>query len=382
MIPHNIRSDSTPVIGRLRSFARWWLLSLFLIAFLPLNAHASISLAPSETLVLDASESIYVDGSVSLVSTSTMDASAGGSQIALSGDWANQGTFGSGDVIFQGPGTSIISGNSHFRSFTCQTGGKTLSFEAGSTQSFVSDLTLSGQDAGNKLTLISTSPGTQYTLDLESGHEAFSFLNVRDSNLQTSTILPTSSTNSGNNSDLWLFSIRIAGHISSGASGLAGVSVNAGALGNTTTDAQGDYVLSDVPYASAYTLSASKTGYTLAPLSVTGTITNHVTANFAATLNTYSISGTITDGSNPVPGVSISAGGIGSTLTASDGTYSFASVPHGTTYTLTPSKTGYTFAPTSTSSTLTSAATHNFTATLNTYSISGTVTDGSNPYQE
>jgi len=62
---------------------------------------------------------------------------------------------------------------------------------------------------------------------------------------------------------------------------------------------------------------------------------------------TYTISGTILDGSNnPVVGVAITCTGQSPTTTASDGTYSFAGLSNVTSYTVTPSFTGWTFAPT------------------------------------
>src|SRR5581483_8395736 len=123
----------------------------------------------------------------------------------------------------------------------------------------------------------------------------------------------------------------------------------------------------------------SKTGYTFAPTSASGTLTADTEADFTATLNTYTLSGTVTVGGSPLSGVTVDGGALGTRTTDASGNYSFSGVAHGTSYTLTPSKAGFSFSPTSASGTLTSNTTANFTATLNTYTLSGTVTSGGSP---
>ncbi len=62
---------------------------------------------------------------------------------------------------------------------------------------------------------------------------------------------------------------------------------------------------------------------------------------------TYSVSGTVTSGGNPLPGVTvtISGAGSGTAVTDANGNYGFGGLDSGT-YTLTPSLAGYTFSPT------------------------------------
>lgn len=60
-------------------------------------------------------------------------------------------------------------------------------------------------------------------------------------------------------------------------------------------------------------------------------------------VSTYTISGIVTDGSNPLSGVLVALGN-NSMTTGSDGAYSFVGVESGT-YTLSASKSGYSFAP-------------------------------------
>ena len=90
------------------------------------------------------------------------------------------------------------------------------------------------------------------------------------------------------------------------------------------------------------------------------------------------ISGTVRDPANaPLAGVTmtLSGSGTGTTTTAADGTYSFAGLASGGTYTVTPTRTGRAFTPPSlTFSTATSNQTANFVGRL-VYSISGQVRD-------
>lgn len=79
------------------------------------------------------------------------------------------------------------------------------------------------------------------------------------------------------------------------------------------------------------------------PLSVLLESTNRtITAKF--TLNTITITGTVTDGTDPLESVSLDYGGSSPVETLSNGTYEI-SVPYGWTGTVTPTKTGYVFDP-------------------------------------
>src|SRR6185295_1795120 len=165
------------------------------------------------------------------------------------------------------------------------------------------------------------------------------------------------------------------------------VAATGGYAGSVQTNASGVYTISGVPHgATGIVLTPAKTGYTFAPVNRT---VNNVTANvtgqdFTGTLNTYTITGTITDGVNPIDAVTVAATGgyAGSVQTNASGAYTITGVPHGATgIVLTPTKTGYTFAPvTRTVNNVTANVTgEDFTGTLNTYTISGTITDGVNP---
>jgi hypothetical protein len=83
-------------------------------------------------------------------------------------------------------------------------GTKTISFEAGSTQT-VSNFTVSGS-SGSLWTLNSTSPGTQFTLSKASGTVSLDYLSIQDSNATggAAWYAGTNSTNVSNNTG-WIF---------------------------------------------------------------------------------------------------------------------------------------------------------------------------------
>jgi formylglycine-generating enzyme required for sulfatase activity len=167
----------------------------------------------------------------------------------------------------------------------------------------------------------------------------------------------------------------ISGTVSGGV--LSGVIINltGATTASTTTDSSGNYSFGNIANGN-YTMTASKTGYTFIPVrSITVNGANITGQNFAATANTYNISGTVSGA--VVSGVNITLTGTGSVSTTTDasGNYSFSGAANGS-YTITPSMTGYTFNPTSSSLTVNNVDVtgKNFTSTANTYSISGTVT--------
>jgi len=126
-----------------------------------------------------------------------------------------------------------------------------------------------------------------------------------------------------------------------------------------------------------YTVTPSKELYTFSPVSKSFTnITSDQIQAFIATLNTYTISGTV----NGTDGVTIKLSGDASdslVVSTDGGTYSFTIAESGN-YTVTPSKENYTFSPINKSFTnISSDQIQAFTATLNTYTISGTVTGAS-----
>jgi hypothetical protein len=129
----------------------------------------------------------------------------------------------------------------------------------------------------------------------------------------------------------------------------------------------------------AYTVTPSKTGFTMSPASQTVTVNggNVTVPNFTATAITWSISGTITPGTSGSGALVTLSGAASQTATADgSGNYSFSGLANGN-YAVTPSKAGYTFSPTSQSVTISggNATVAAFTATAApTWTLSGTIT--------
>ena len=140
----------------------------------------------------------------------------------------------------------------------------------------------------------------------------------------------------------------VSGTVTSGQSGLSGVTVNltGAATKSTTTDSNGTYRFGGLSNG-GYTVTPSKAGYTFTPnfygFNVSGA---NVTKNFTADLIAYSISGTLTSGGSALSGVTVNLTGAAtqSATTDGNGNYSFSGLLNGA-YTITPSKTGYTFTP-------------------------------------
>ncbi|MDD2942349.1 MAG: carboxypeptidase regulatory-like domain-containing protein [bacterium] len=129
------------------------------------------------------------------------------------------------------------------------------------------------------------------------------------------------------------FVYTISGTVSAGGSSLAGVSIDGGALGVTTTDNLGNYSFANVAKLTDYTLTPSLVGYSFSPLGVLSTALADATHNFVATLNTYSLSGTVTSGGSPVSGATVTltlGGGTFTATTGNNGNYSFSGVTPGT----------------------------------------------------
>lgn len=162
----------------------------------------------------------------------------------------------------------------------------------------------------------------------------------------------------------------LRGTILSGGLGVAGVTVSAGALSATTAQ-DGTYTLTGLP-AGSYTVTPSLAERTFTPASLPATVgPSQVGFDFVATVNTYTLAGTITSGGSGLAGVTVTAGNKTAT-TAGDGTYSVTGLVAGT-YTATPALSGYVFTPGSRSVTLgPNRANVDFTATP-VFTISGTV---------
>jgi hypothetical protein len=130
---------------------------------------------------------------------------------------------------------------------------------------------------------------------------------------------------------------------------IGGVQVTDGAR-TTFTDAGGFYVLSGVPGGN-YTISAAKSGYSLSGATSVVVVNANVNGiNFTARKNVsvYNASGMIKPFSAGIPSACVSgaqiAYGIGSSVSASDGSFTLAGLPPGA-YAVTPVKAGCTYTP-------------------------------------
>jgi len=154
--------------------------------------------------------------------------------------------------------------------------------------------------------------------------------------------------------------LTISGRVTKGGNGFSGVTMTlSGGQSNTTvTDSNGNYSFTNVAGNASYTVTPSRTNYTFTPATATfNNLQGNGTANFAAALINYSISGRVAVGAGGLSGVTmtLSGGQSDSTLTDGNGNYSFLNIAGDGDYSVTPSLTGYTFNPTSRSFTNLSA---------------------------
>jgi subtilisin family serine protease len=162
---------------------------------------------------------------------------------------------------------------------------------------------------------------------------------------------------------------------SAGGAGLPGVTVTVDASHSATTDASGNYTISNL-LAGAKTVTPSLGTNVFSPVSTAVTVGPSKTGiNFYAQV--YSISGKVTIGSlggAALAGVTVSADASHSAVTNASGAYTISNLPAGT-YTVTPSLGPNSFTPASTQVTVGGSKTGiNFFA--QTYTISGKVTIG------
>lgn len=149
-------------------------------------------------------------------------------------NWSNSATFtpGTNKVTFDGTGTQTITaggtgaGKTFYDmqitnasslgvtfadsctvtgTFTATTASTKLIFNAGSTYAFA-NISLNGQATGTKITLISSSTGSQWFLNISQVSPNAYYVDVQDSDATGgSAVTPNNSKNSGNNEN-WLFS--------------------------------------------------------------------------------------------------------------------------------------------------------------------------------
>jgi hypothetical protein len=140
---------------------------------------AGLSISRGNVRLADAAR-MSTSGSVSISNGSL---TAGASQISVGGAWTvSNGAFvaGTSRVTFTGFSPSVLIGSTTFYSFTAITPGQEIDFQAGSTQTVMGVLALSG--AANQLIRVrSTIPGV-YAYLVNTGSNNVSFVNPKDNN--------------------------------------------------------------------------------------------------------------------------------------------------------------------------------------------------------
>lgn len=176
----------------------------------------------------------------------------------------------------------------------------------------------------------------------------------------------------------------ISGRVQSQSSGLKGVTMTlSGSASKTTTTLEdGSYSFTGLAPGGNYKVTPSRLNVTFTPASrsFTGLNANQTNVNFAPA--PVVISGVIKVGASGLGGVRVTLTSPGlapravtTATSGSIGSFRFANLPAGRTYTITPSKLSHRFTPTSRtySNLLINQTAANFAATLVTYSISGKV---------
>lgn len=149
------------------------------------------------------SSAIDVNGTLRILSSASSILNTNGNQINVAGNWTKgfQGTFthGNGNVVFDGAGTSVITGTNTFYDLTCITPSKRLEFESGVTQTIANTLTLNGQAAGTRIVLARNGgSGTdRFTFNVATPQTVY-YVDVANSNASTSDIFNRMGRDSGN----------------------------------------------------------------------------------------------------------------------------------------------------------------------------------------
>ncbi|NOY71716.1 MAG: hypothetical protein GXP14_04970 [Gammaproteobacteria bacterium] len=143
--------------------------------------------------------------------------------------------------------------------FTNTTAGSTLTFDTGSPHTVLGTLNLNGTNS-SEIILQSDVAGTRFTLDVTSGMQTVSYVNVTDAEASSNNIIANNSTSVSNNDDVdpsphWIFSTPISlsgtckqqNETSNCADGRTiAVAINGTLQGQTTTTSAGSWSISNV----------------------------------------------------------------------------------------------------------------------------------------
>jgi hypothetical protein len=168
-------------------------------------------------------------------------------------------------------------------------------------------------------------------------------------------------------------SYSISGTITGAGGSGATVTVTGASTASVVANASGAYTISGLK-AGSYVVTPTKTGsYVYTPTTRSVTITNaNVTENFSS-VQTFSISGTISGPGGSGATIRLTGASTSTTTANSTGSYAFTGLLAGS-YTVTPSNTGFVMSPTSQAVTLSTAnVTANFNSVVQTLTLSGTI---------
>ncbi|MRX70518.1 chitinase family 18 [Flavobacterium resistens] len=183
--------------------------------------------------------------------------------------------------------------------------------------------------------------------------------------------------------------VSISGSVKNGSALVTDVTVElrnaSNAVIQTVVSTNGNFAFNNLTSGQNYTLTALKATYTFTPVTLTNVTVNQTAVVINGTQPTYTVSGTVLNGSTGVSGVTISAVSGSSTLTAvsnASGVYSVAGLTAGLSYTVTAAKSGFSYTPASTVyNAIDSNKTLNFAqgAAVVNYTVSGTVLNNTAP---
>lgn len=183
--------------------------------------------------------------------------------------------------------------------------------------------------------------------------------------------------------------VSISGSVKNGSALVTNVTVELRNASNTViqtvVSATGNFAFNNLTSGQNYSLTAVKASYTFVPVSLNNVTVNQTGVIINGTQPTYTVSGTVLDGTTGVSGVTISAVSGSTTLTAvsnASGAYSVAGLTAGLNFTVTAAKSGFSYTPASTVyNAIDANKTLNFTqgTAVVTYTVSGTVLNGTTP---
>jgi hypothetical protein len=186
-------------------------------------------------------------------------------------------------------------------------------------------------------------------------------------------------TNSFNAANYWVDVIyspafSITGTISGAGGAGATVNLSGPVTASTPADASGNYSFGAVTNGN-YTVTPANPGFAFAPTSQNVTVngSNITVPAFAASVQTFTITGTITGTGGNGATVSLSGPTTATATANASGVYTFSGLANGS-YTVTPTKAGFLYTPASQTVTVSGAnAIANFSSATQTFTISGTI---------